>query len=60
MGVKRFLVLVVPVAGSLGLPLAVALVMKQSGIGAGVGLILIVSCLWFALMLRFAEMPEHS
>ena len=52
--------LVVPVAGSLGLPLAVALVMKQSGIGAGVGLILIVSCLWFALMLRFAEMPEHS
>ena len=52
--------LVVPVAGSLGLPLAVALVMKQSGIGAGVGLILLLSCLWFALMLRFAEMPEHS
>jgi len=57
---KKLLVLGIPLAGSLTLPLAVPLLMKQAGIGAGVALILVVSCLWFALMLRFAEMPEHS
>ena len=60
MPLKKLFVLGIPLAGSLTLPLAVPLLMKQAGIGAGVGLILVVSCLWFALMLRFAEMPEHS
>ena len=60
MPLKKLLVLGIPLAGSLTPPLAVPLLMKQAGIGAGVGLILVVSCLWFALMLRFAEMPEHS
>ena len=60
MPLKKLLVLGIPLAGSLTRPLAVPLLMKQAGIGAGVGLILVVSCLWFALMLRFAEMPEHS
>lgn len=60
MPLKKLLVLGIPLAGSLTLPLAVPLLMKQAGIGAGVVLILVVSCLWFALMLRFAEMPEHS
>jgi 4-amino-4-deoxy-L-arabinose transferase-like glycosyltransferase len=57
---KRLFVLILPLAGSLILPIAVPFLMKQAGIGAGVGLILVVSCLWFAIMLHFAEMPEHS
>jgi len=53
-------VLSLPLAGSLSLPILVPLVISRWGIGSGVLLTLVVSCLWFALMLRFAEMPEHS
>ena len=56
----KFLVLVLPMAGTISLPLAVPLLMRSAGIGAGVGLVLAVSCLWFAAMLRFAEMPGHE
>jgi hypothetical protein len=56
----RWLVLSLPLAGSLSLPILVPLVISRWGIGAGVLITLVVSCLWFALMLRFAEMPEHS
>tara|TARA_B100002051_G_scaffold92216_1_gene88102 strand:+ start:384 stop:530 length:147 start_codon:yes stop_codon:yes gene_type:complete len=47
-------------AGTISLPLAVPLLMRSAGIGAGVALVLAVSCLWFAAMLRFAEMPGHD
>jgi 4-amino-4-deoxy-L-arabinose transferase-like glycosyltransferase len=57
---KKVLVLILPLAGTLSLPIAVPLLMRTAGIGAGVALVLLVSCLWFALMLRFAEMPEHD
>jgi hypothetical protein len=56
----RWLVLSLPLAGSLSLPVLVPLVISRWGIGSGVLLTLVVSCLWFALMLRFAEMPEHG
>lgn len=56
----RWLVLSLPLAGSLALPLLVPLVISRWGIGSGVLLTLVVSYLWFALMLRFAEMPEHG
>ena len=54
---KKALVLILPLAGSLSLPLAVPLLMRSAGIGAGVALVLVASCLWFAVMLRFSEMP---
>lgn len=56
----KLLVLTLPLAGTISLPLAVPLLMKSAGIGAGVGLVLAVSCLWIAAMLRFAEMPGHD
>jgi len=56
----KLLVITLPLAGTISLPLAVPLLMKSAGIGAGVGLVLAVSCLWFAAMLRFAEMPGHD
>ena len=56
----KTVVLILPLAGSLSLPVAVPLLMRSAGIGAGVALVLVVSCLWFALMLHFSEMPEHS
>ena len=56
----KLLVITLPLAGAISLPLAVPLLMKSAGIGAGVGLVLAVSCLWFAAMLRFAEMPGHD
>jgi heme A synthase len=57
---KKAFILLVPLLGSLTLPLAVPLLMRSAGIGAGVALVLVVTCLWFAVMLRFAEMPEHG
>ena len=57
MALKKALVLILPLAGSLTLPIAVPLLMRTAGIGAGVALVLVVSCLWFAVMLRFSEMP---
>ncbi|MEL0340207.1 MAG: hypothetical protein VXA52_08580 [Synechococcus sp.] len=57
---KKALILILPLAGSLSLPIAVPLLMRSAGIGAGVALVLVVSCLWFAVMLRFSEMPSHD
>ena len=39
-------------------PLVVPLVMARVGIGAGVGVALVLSGLWFVAMLKTSEMPH--
>ena len=39
-------------------PLGVPLVMARVGIGAGVGVALVLSGLWFVAMLKTSEMPH--
>lgn len=56
----RALVAFTPIVGSIVVPLLVPVLMVRIGIGAGVGTAVVASCLWFALMLRTAEMPGHS
>ena len=62
MGVKRkalrWIVAVTPVAGAVVFPVLVPLTMAKVGIGAGVGLALVLSSLWFVGMLKTSEMPH--
>ena len=39
-------------------PILVPLTMAKAGIGAGVGLALVLSSIWFVAMLRTSEMPH--
>jgi hypothetical protein len=55
----RTLVAVTPLIGSLTLPFLVPVLMVRVGIGTAVGMAVLVSSLWFVLMLRTAEMPGH-
>jgi hypothetical protein len=55
----RTLVAFTPLAGSLTLPFLVPVLMVRVGVGAAVGTAVVVSTLWFLLMLRTAEMPGH-
>ncbi len=55
----RTFVALTPVLGSLTLPFVVPFLMVRVGVGAAVGVAVVVSSLWFALMLRTAEMPGH-
>lgn len=55
----RTLVALTPVVGSLTLPFVVPFLMVRVGVGAAIGVAVVVSSLWFALMLRTAEMPAH-
>ncbi len=55
----RTLVAFTPLAGSLTLPFLVPVLMVRVGVGAAVGTAVLVSTLWFVLMLRTAEMPGH-
>ena len=41
-------------------PLVVPLVMARVGIGAGVGVALVLSGLWFVAMLKTSEMPTEN
>ncbi|WP_370455511.1 hypothetical protein [Synechococcus sp. RSCCF101] len=54
----RALVAFTPLLGTMLVPLVVPLTMKHIGIATGVGVALLVSTLWFAVMLRTSEMPE--
>jgi MFS superfamily sulfate permease-like transporter len=54
------LVAITPVVGSVLVPLLVPVLMVRFSIAAGVATAVVASCLWFALMLRTAEMPGHS
>ena len=49
---------ITPLAGAMVFPVLVPLTMAKVGIGAGVGLALVLSSIWFVAMLRTSEMPH--
>ncbi|MCP9819689.1 hypothetical protein KBY93_09640 [Synechococcus sp. J7-Johnson] len=55
----RTFVALTPLAGTLALPFLVPVLMVKVGIGTAVGMAVLVSTLWFVVMLRTAEMPGH-
>jgi hypothetical protein len=55
----RTFVAFTPLAGTLALPFLVPVLMVKVSIGTAVGMAVLVSTLWFVLMLRTAEMPGH-
>ena len=54
----RWFVAVTPLLGAMVFPVVVPLVMARAGIGAGVGVALVLSGLWFVAMLKTSEMPH--
>ena len=54
----RWIVAITPLAGAMAFPIAVPLTIARVGIGAGVGVALVLSTLWFVAMLSTAEMPH--
>ena len=54
----RWIVAITPLAGAMAFPVVVPLTIAKVGIEAGVGVALVLSMLWFAGMLRTAEMPH--
>lgn len=56
---RRLLVALTPLAGALSLPLLVPLMMARLGIPTTVAVAMVVSTLWFTLMLSSSEMPGH-
>ena len=54
----RWFVTITPLAGAMVFPLVVPLVMARVSIGAGVGVALVLSGLWFVAMLKTSEMPH--
>ena len=57
---KRAIVALTPLAGSLAFPLVVPLVLKHAGIPAAVLSAVAIAVVWFVVMLRTAEMPGHD
>lgn len=55
----RTFVALTPLAGTLALPFLVPILMLKVGIGTAVGMAVLVSTVWFVMMLRTAEMPGH-
>jgi len=54
----RALVALTPLLGTVLVPLTVSLTIKHVGTATGVGLTLLLSTVWFAVMLRTSEMPQ--
>ena len=54
----RWFVAITPLAGAMVCPLVVPLVMAKVSIGAGVGVALVLSSIWFIAMLKTSEMPH--
>lgn len=54
------IVALTPMVGAVGLPLLVPILMVRVSIGAGVAAAVVVSSIWFILMLRTSEMPHHG
>ena len=54
----RWFVAITPLAGAMVFPFVVPLVRARVGIGAGVGVALVLSGLWFVAMLKTSEMPH--
>jgi hypothetical protein len=49
-----------PLTGALLVPLVVPLLMVRVSLAAGVLAIILLSCGWFAAMLRTSELPSHD
>jgi len=56
----RALVALTPLLGTVLVPLTVLLTIKHVGTAAGVGLALLLSTAWFAVMLKTSEMPQPN
>jgi hypothetical protein len=56
----RSVVGLTPLAGALLFPLVVPIVLQRIGIPAAVLTAVVIGTVWFALMLRTAEMPSHE
>ena len=54
----RLFVAITPVAGAIAFPILVPIAISRLGISTGIVLALILSCIWFAAMLRTSEMPH--
>ncbi len=54
----RWFVAFTPMAGAIIFPLLIPITISQFGISTGVITALILSTLWFVLMLRTSEMPH--
>ena len=54
----RWFVALTPLAGAMIFPILVRVVMTRFSIGAGVGVALALSSLWFIAMLKTSEMPH--
>ena len=54
----RWIVGITPLAGAIIFPIVVPLSMSRIGIGAGVGIALILSTIWMVAMLKTSEMPH--
>jgi hypothetical protein len=54
------IVALTPMVGAMVLPLLVPILMVRVSIGAGVAAAVVVSSIWFILMLRTSEMPHHG
>jgi len=57
---RRLLVALTPLAGAITFPILVPLLMVRVSLAAGLGAAVLIGSLWFATMLRSAEMPGHS
>lgn len=58
-GLLRLVVALTPMAGSILFPLVVPILMLKVSIASGVVAAVLIGSLWFAAMLRTAEMPGH-
>ena len=56
--ILRWFVALTPLAGAIIFPILVPVVMTRVSIGAGVGVALALSSLWFVAMLKTSEMPH--
>ncbi len=54
----RKFVAATPLTGSIALPLIILLIIVQAGLGPGLLAAMLLTSLWFVLMLRTAEMPH--
>lgn len=54
------IVALTPMVGAVVLPLLVPILMVRVSIGVGVAAAVVVSSIWFILMLRTSEMPHHG
>lgn len=59
-GPLRLVVALTPLAGSLAFPIVVPLLMVRVSVAAGVLAAVLLSCGWFAAMLRTSELPSHD